>query len=490
MAEPKASTFLDPGPVTSPGDLAILHLRRDNLIPTVLSLHDESNSGYAEGKVSNTRFGSFPHSTLIDIPWGSQVRASAVDTGSRGRAANLKRKRGKGEETRDDAAGEFGDKEEKGDRKVAKEASSGFVHVLAPTPERWTTSLPHRTQVVYTPDYGYILHRISARAGTRLIEAGAGSGSFTHAAVRSVFNGFPYTTSLQTSSRTQGKVFSYEFHSPRYQKMIQEIKEHGLSDLVELTHRDVCSHGFDPAVTTASNIQATAIFLDLPAPWLALPHLNHSNPDSPLSRTQAVKLCTFSPCIEQVQRTITALRTSGWVDIRMEELSAKRIEVRRDRIGGQIGGGRGGNDVPADVKESLERLSAVEKRARSYQAQSLGVTEMEVAMEEPKQEQDVAGQGNTVETPSWREGRLVTRSEADLRTHTSYLVFAVLPRPWSEEDEMKAQEKWAHGTPMTGVEDNRKLGKKARKRAAKAEREAAESKAQSWANRAEEEPEH
>ena len=52
-------------------------------------------------------------------------------------------------------------------------------------------ALPHRTQVVYTPDYSYILQRLKVRPGSRIIEAGAGSGSFTHASARAVFSGYP-----------------------------------------------------------------------------------------------------------------------------------------------------------------------------------------------------------------------------------------------------------------------------------------------------------
>ncbi|KAL2367236.1 tRNA (adenine-N(1)-)-methyltransferase catalytic subunit trm61, partial [Blastomyces gilchristii] len=79
------SPFLTPGSTARADSLAMLHLRRNLLMPTVLKTHDDENLGYDEGKVTNTRFGSFPHSTLIGQPWGSQIVASKVDTGSRGR---------------------------------------------------------------------------------------------------------------------------------------------------------------------------------------------------------------------------------------------------------------------------------------------------------------------------------------------------------------------------------------------------------------------
>ncbi|KAL9105614.1 MAG: hypothetical protein Q9187_008681, partial [Circinaria calcarea] len=190
------SPFLDPGVCSRPDSLAILHLKRDLQVPTVLREEDDLKEGYSEGKVTNTRFGSFPHSTLIGVPWGSQVRASAVDTGSRGRKGiigNESRgeKRKRNPETPEGSTPPTEEREDASAQKDAVAASTGFAHLLPPTPESWTVSLPHRTQVVYTPDYSYVLQRLRVRPGTVVIEAGAGSGSFTHAAARSVFNGYP-----------------------------------------------------------------------------------------------------------------------------------------------------------------------------------------------------------------------------------------------------------------------------------------------------------
>jgi tRNA (adenine57-N1/adenine58-N1)-methyltransferase len=181
------SPFLDPGAYSAPNSLGIIQLRRDHLIPAVLSASTDSD--YAEGKVENTRFGSFPHSTLLNQPWGTQILASVVDTGSRGKSK--KRKRGSKDEGEETPTAEIEVEDIKRETvKTAAAASSGFAHLVPPTPETWTLCLPHRTQVVYTPDYSYILQRLRVRPGDHIIEAGAGSGSFTHAAVRAVFNGY------------------------------------------------------------------------------------------------------------------------------------------------------------------------------------------------------------------------------------------------------------------------------------------------------------
>ncbi|KAL8814286.1 MAG: hypothetical protein Q9223_006483, partial [Gallowayella weberi] len=389
------SPFFEPSAVARPDALAILHLKRDLLTPTLLRTYDDEQLGYAEGKVTTTRYGNYPHSTLIGQPWGSQVKASLVDTGTRGRVGlhlgkGKKRKRGGSSsspaderpvlEDNNNVEPTTGDREaaqlpEVKEAKAAVPAPTGFCHLLPPTPEIWTASLPHRTQVVYTPDYSYILQRLRVTPGASIIEAGAGSGSFTHAAARAVFNGSDdasadghdgYAQEPTRAREARGKVWSFEFHEQRVRKLESEIHGHGLKGIVTITHRDVYQDGFsiENSASTVS-IYASAVFLDLPAPWLALKHLTR-DPSSPLHPLTSVHLCTFSPCIEQVQRTVSALRSLGWLDIEMVELSAQRIEVRRDRIGLQEEGLRGVNATPANVDEAIVRLREVEGRDRSY----------------------------------------------------------------------------------------------------------------------------
>lgn len=52
------------------------------------------------------------------------------------------------------------------------ELSKGFAHVLQANPELWTQNLPHRTQILYTPDISMILFQLEIRPGSVVIEAG------------------------------------------------------------------------------------------------------------------------------------------------------------------------------------------------------------------------------------------------------------------------------------------------------------------------------
>ena len=48
----------------------------------------------------------------------------------------------------------------------------GWAFVLHPTPELWTLTLPHRTQILYTPDISMVLTQLELRPGSVVCEAG------------------------------------------------------------------------------------------------------------------------------------------------------------------------------------------------------------------------------------------------------------------------------------------------------------------------------
>lgn len=476
----KKSPFFFTHPTVQTGDLAMLHLKRDHQLPLTIGRTDAD--GYAEGAVTNTRFGSYPHSTLVGVEWGSQVRASKVDTGTRGR-----KKQKEQAAQKDDAFGEQDvakldkDRKDRAKRKsdemlpdvseqpvkkarkqqgaeavdannaaptVAIEAGSGFTHILQPTPEAWTSSLDHRTQVVYTPDYSYIVQRLRVRPGSTIIEAGAGSGSFTHAAARAVFDGTP----AGNDEHRRGRVCSYEYHEPRVETLRAELSDHGLNDVVALTHCDVCNEGFLLPSDTSPN--ADAVFLDLPAPWLALKHLSRESTSSPLNPDNAVHICTFSPCIEQVQMTVREMWKLGWTEIEMVEVQNRRIDVRREHTGLQFEGQRGVNANAASVEESISRLREVEEKLSTFHSNKdiravekagglkAGGGGSEEKKIESKASRQVRLKAETESRKLYKEGSLVHRTEPEVKTHTSYLVFAVLPRAWTEEQEMECLRQW------------------------------------------------
>jgi len=181
--------------------------------------------------------------------------------------------------------------------------SKGYLYVLHPTPELWTKALPHRTQILYATDIAMIILQLELKPGSVVVESGTGSGSLTHSLIRTV--------------APTGHVHTFDFHQQRAEKASLEFEEHGLQQFVTASHRDVCESGFGLTDT------ADAVFLDLPGPWKVVPHAKEA-----LKRSGG-RLCSFSPCIEQVQQTCLALQEHGFTEVATLECLIREFQVRR-----------------------------------------------------------------------------------------------------------------------------------------------------------------
>jgi tRNA (adenine57-N1/adenine58-N1)-methyltransferase len=97
----------------------------------------------------------------------------------------------------------------------------------------------------------------------------------------------------------------------------KEFQEHGLLN-IESQWRDVCKDGFQ------LEDRVEAIFLDLPSPWEAL-----KNAKKAFKKDRIGRICCFSPCVEQVQRTCAEFKSLGYTDIKMFEVLERAHDVRR-----------------------------------------------------------------------------------------------------------------------------------------------------------------
>jgi tRNA (adenine57-N1/adenine58-N1)-methyltransferase catalytic subunit len=252
-------------------------------------------------------------------------------------------------------------------------AGRGYIYLLRPTPELWTLALPHRTQIVYTPDTAFILNKLRMRPGTICLEAGTGSGSFTHAIARQV--------------APHGKVFTFEFHEKRHTLNTAEFTAHGLDHIVTAQHQDVCADGF-AGVKPGS---ADCAFLDLPSPWEAIPHLAGI-----LTRKRVARICCFSPCIEQVLSTHAALRKYGYTNITTYDLFYRNWEARPVQA--------------KSIEEACDRLLEIKQRVK------------EGLPREPK----VDARKRKPEDGDGLNWQIVARGDTEIQTHTSFLTFGEL----------------------------------------------------------------
>lgn len=175
-------------------------------------------------------------------------------------------------------------------------------HALAPLARDRILKMNRRTQVLYPKDIGYLLLQIGVGAGSRVVEAGTGSGALTCA--------------LANSVRPNGRVYSYEIN-PGFQKVAAgNIERAGLADYVELKEGDV-AEGIDEA-------EVDAVVLDMATPWLVVP-LAYG------ALTGSGVFASFSPTIEQVMRTVSALRDQPFVELETVEIILRRMTVAENR---------------------------------------------------------------------------------------------------------------------------------------------------------------
>ncbi|KAJ2006788.1 tRNA (adenine-N(1)-)-methyltransferase catalytic subunit trm61 [Coemansia thaxteri] len=255
--------------------------------------------------------------------------------------------------------------------KIQSQYGKGFVYLLHPTPALWTQVVPHRTQILYLPDISFISSYLDLRPGKVVIESGTGSGSFSHSIARTI--------------APTGHLHTFEYHEIRAEKARKEFVEHNLTDIVTIEHRDVLANGF--GVTGI----ADAVFLDLPAPWDAVASAKEA-----LRRDTVGRICSFSPCIEQVQRTALALDEHGFADIRMYECLVRDYEIRSLPLP-SIDEAIDGQKVNFKLNKNDRKKRKLESGANSLTSQEDGNSEV-----------------------------MLSKPVDNARGHTSYLTFAIL----------------------------------------------------------------
>ncbi|KGG50531.1 hypothetical protein DI09_67p190 [Mitosporidium daphniae] len=138
---------------------------------------------------------------------------------------------------------------------------------------------------------------LGLKPGSVVIECGTGSASFSHHILRAI--------------APHGHLYTFEFHKERAEAACKELRSHGLGhDLVDvIAEVDVTVNGFG-----SQNRLVSAVFLDLPNPWSAIVHAKKTlSPQvSFVDNFKGGRICTFSPCIEQVQKAVSELRSSNF----------------------------------------------------------------------------------------------------------------------------------------------------------------------------------
>lgn len=191
---------------------------------------------------------------------------------------------------------------------VRFDCKKGWIMPLRLTPELWTQLLPHRTQILYQADISMILLQLDIKPGSIIIESGTGSGSLSHSLIR--------------ACRPNGFLHTFEINESRASGAQSEFNEHGYGKNVEVILRNVCDDGFGDDLID----KVDACMLDLPRTWDAIEHAHK------VMKPLGSRLCTFSPCIEQVKNNVEKMTALRMKDIVTIETLMRPYDVRRSQL--------------------------------------------------------------------------------------------------------------------------------------------------------------
>jgi tRNA (adenine57-N1/adenine58-N1)-methyltransferase len=171
-------------------------------------------------------------------------------------------------------------------------------YVLKPLIRDRVLKTDRRTQVLYPKDIGYILFQLGIGPGSKVVEAGTGSGALTMA--------------LANIIRPDGKVYSFDVNSRHQKTAAKNIERSGLLQFVDLQILDI-TNGIPYECIDA-------VILDMAVPWKVVDHAWKALTGSGI-------FLSFSPTIEQVLKTTYELNKHPFVEIKTVELMLREINV-------------------------------------------------------------------------------------------------------------------------------------------------------------------
>ncbi|HDM24144.1 protein methyltransferase [archaeon] len=181
------------------------------------------------------------------------------------------------------------------------ETSSGErIYVLKPLLVDFIEKLPRKTQIIYPKDLGLILVYADISSGSRVVEAGTGSGALT--------------SLLAMHVKPNGVVYSYEKRREFLEIAKRNLANMGLDKYVRLCERDVVEEGFDVK-------DVDTVILDLDRPWDMVSHVYEVlKPSRPF--------IVFVPTFNQLEKMWKAISEhGGFIDFKVFEQILREIKV-------------------------------------------------------------------------------------------------------------------------------------------------------------------
>lgn len=238
----------------------------------------------------------------------------------------------------------------KSKKKIDKD---GYVLILDFMPSNWDKTGERLTQILYSPDISLILTLLNINNNDIILESGTGSGCLTINIANALSN---------------GHLFTFEFNKERALKVSNKLNDLNIKNAIVI-NQDVLEYGFNVdnyfSKYISSNDQShnisildkfnlnysnkikignlediiklkederllynkiDSIFIDLPSPWGVIESINNK-------LKYNGRLVSFSPCIEQISKTIEKLKEYNYMKPRIFEIQIRGYNyVKTERV--------------------------------------------------------------------------------------------------------------------------------------------------------------
>jgi tRNA (adenine57-N1/adenine58-N1)-methyltransferase len=164
------------------------------------------------------------------------------------------------------------------------------LYILAPSLNDKLQALKRKAQIILPKDAAHIILNCSIEPGKKVLEAGIGSGALTIA--------------LASAVAPNGQVISYDNRKDFIEHALKNIKIATLENLVKTKLKDVTKK--------IDETNLDAVILDIPNPWDAVGHAWNS-------LIPGGYLCTYSPLISQVEKTVKEIKNYRFIEVRTFE---------------------------------------------------------------------------------------------------------------------------------------------------------------------------
>jgi tRNA (adenine57-N1/adenine58-N1)-methyltransferase len=176
-------------------------------------------------------------------------------------------------------------------------------YLLRPSIHDLIMNVRRESQIIYPKESGYVLLKMNILPGSRVIEAGTGSGAMTIALARGVM--------------PSGRVYSYDRRQDMLDLAARNLSKVGVLDLVDLKCRGI-AEGFEEK-------EVDALFMDVREPQLYVGRVKEALASGSF-------FGALVPTTNQVSALLEELELKGFVDLEVSEMLLRHYKTVAARL--------------------------------------------------------------------------------------------------------------------------------------------------------------